>query len=167
MHAIVMAVSSPLSATSFFFLFSSCFMSICNPLGYDRPKASLHYKIKPGSMPFVSSIFALPCRYNLVRLLGISPPEFSQSRSSPSRSFFRSHSSSLSFAPSLPPIPVVLKTLAMAPPLFHPLAGLLTIFSQPGVAIECPLFLVLGGLWADLREGGGTIHRPWHLNTTP
>lgn len=29
-------------------------------------------------MPFVSSIFALPCHYNLVRLLGFSPPELTQ-----------------------------------------------------------------------------------------
>ena len=63
---------------AFFFFFSSCFMSICNPLGYDRPEASLHYIINMALCPFFLSIFALPSRYNLARLLGISPPEFIQ-----------------------------------------------------------------------------------------
>lgn len=40
-----------------------CFTSICNRLGCDRPYASLHYVIKPGSMPFFSFICALPRRY--------------------------------------------------------------------------------------------------------
>ncbi len=115
-------------------------MSICNPLGYDRPEASLHYTIKPGAMPFFTSIFALSRRYSLVRLWGISPPEFIQAGL-----HLLGHSSAPILAPS--PLPLLFflslspsKTLAMAPPLFHPLAGSLTIFSQPGVAIECSLF---------------------------
>ena len=54
----------------------------------------------PGSMPFVSSISVLSATF------GLSPPP---SSFSPSWSFFRFHSNSLSLAPSLPPIPVVFK----------------------------------------------------------
>lgn len=36
----------------------------------DRPEASLRYAIKPGSIPFISSISALLRRYEMVRLLG-------------------------------------------------------------------------------------------------
>ena len=35
----------------FLFFFSSCLTSMCNPWGYDRPWASSHYMILPGSMP--------------------------------------------------------------------------------------------------------------------
>ena len=45
------------------FFLSSCFTSICNPLGFDRPSASLQYTNRPGSILFVPSIFALPCLY--------------------------------------------------------------------------------------------------------
>lgn len=90
-----------------FFFLSVLHLRICNSSGYDRPYASVHYTIKPGSIPFISCIFALPSRYDLVRLWEVSP----------SWSFFSSHSHSLSLAPSLSPITVVFKILVMVPSL--------------------------------------------------
>ena len=49
---------------SFFLFFSSCFMSIYNSLGYDRPLVSLAYMVSLGSMPLISSISALSCHYS-------------------------------------------------------------------------------------------------------
>lgn len=82
-----------------------------------------------GSMPFVSTIFNLPCRYKFVRLLLLSHPEFIQvafhllSRSSFS---IPTPSPSSILFPSLLPS----QTVVMAPQLFHVLASPLTIFSQ-------------------------------------
>ena len=101
----------------FFFYFSSYLMSIYNPWGYDRPWTSLYYMILPGFMPLVSSTSALSCRYNLTRLLGF-PSWVYPRRFSPSRSCLLAHSISLSFAPSLPPIPVVFKKFKNGPTAF-------------------------------------------------
>ena len=95
--------------------------------------------LKPGAMPFLPSIFGLSRGYNLMRLLGISPLEFTQAGL-----YLFGHFS----APNPAPLPLLLlfllslllsKTLSVASSLFHPPVRLLTTFSQPGVAIECPL----------------------------
>ena len=62
--------------------------------------------ISPGFMPLVSSISALSCRYISLPLLGF-PFWVYPRRVSPSWSCFLAHSNFLSFATSLPPIPVV------------------------------------------------------------
>lgn len=57
---------------------------------------------------------------------------------------FLSDFNSLSLAPSLLPIPLSWEILVIVLPLSHLLASLLTIFSQPGVAIWRLIFLALG-----------------------
>ena len=76
-------------------------------------------------MPYVFSIFALPCRRNLARLLGYSPPELTQAGL---------HLLGRFSVPIPTPSPLLLlfpqfllssKTLVTVPPLSHLLAGLL------------------------------------------
>ncbi len=59
-------------------------------------------------MPFVLSISALSCRYNQLRFLGFLSWIYTR-RVSPSWSCLLANSNSLSFAPSLPFIPVVFR----------------------------------------------------------
>lgn len=94
--------------------------------------------IKPGSIPFVSSIFVLTGSYKWMRLLGFSILV---------GFYLLGRSSSpivnpVTFSHSLPHIPVAFKNFSNGATAFHLLAGPLTIFSQPGVVIE-HLFLVL------------------------
>ena len=80
---------------------------------------------------------------SMLRTFGLSPPEFIQLGF-----HLLDHFSVPIPAPSPSPLLFLQfllfsKTLVLAPPLFHLLAGLLTIFSQPEVAI-LHLFLTLG-----------------------
>ena len=47
---------------------------MCNPWGYDRPWASLHYMILPGSMPLVSFILFYLAAISICDFW-VSPPE--------------------------------------------------------------------------------------------
>lgn len=91
---------------------------------------------------FFFSIFALSYCYNLVRYLRISPPKLIQAGFHLFGYFFALILALsfllLIFFLSL----LLLKTLVMAPPLFHLLADLLIIFSELEVAIKYPFFLV-------------------------
>ena len=105
---IIRIISIP-NATIFFP--SSFTSNICNPLGYGRLR-SLRTRCNLVFTPS-STISALSCRCEWQRLLGkLIPSWVYPSRSSPAWSFFFSHSSSLSLAPSLPPISVACKNLS-------------------------------------------------------
>ena len=47
------------------FLFNSCFISICNPMGYDRPTTPDFYIHAWPEVTYFMTLFAFPCR-NLV-----------------------------------------------------------------------------------------------------
>ena len=96
--------------TSFFF---SSLISMCHLVGYDRLQISL---CSYSSLALCS--FLYPFQLYLATIITLSttfrlnPPKFYPSNFSPAQSFFLSHSSSFSLAPSLSPTSVVLKNLS-------------------------------------------------------
>ena len=78
----------------------------------DLEKESLRTYSRP-ALPFICPfLLCLAAVISLSATFGLIPSWVYPSRSSPSWSFLRSHSNSLSFAPSLPPIPIVFKNLS-------------------------------------------------------
>ena len=66
----------PRCLAAFFFLFlffSSCFMSICNPVGYDRPECPYIQKSSPAWCPLIVHFRAVSPRLTH-DIWGLSPP---------------------------------------------------------------------------------------------
>ena len=107
------SAAQPSCTAPFFSFFFFKFYVYVQPFGLWHTTDISTYMLWPGSMPFSLSTCALSRRHDCFYCdFWVEPSWVYPSNSSPAWSFFRSHSSSLSLAPSLPPTSVVFKNLS-------------------------------------------------------